>query len=239
MQSTKSLRYKVQAFAGKAFIRVIELSMKPFLLNKAFFAPTEFNWTKQIDENWIVIRDEIMQVISEKNAIQDICEVSPEQEIVVNHGDWDFFPLLIYGNRIKKNTIRCPKTSQLVESIPNATTVFFSILKPGCHVKAHRGAYRGYLRYHLGLSISEPEKCGLRLIDKTYHWHNGGSMIFDDTYDHEAWNRSDTDRIILYVDFIRPMPAPFVALSKWLTRKISKSPYIQSSLERAGNLNIS
>ncbi|MCF8464364.1 MAG: aspartyl/asparaginyl beta-hydroxylase domain-containing protein [Flavobacteriales bacterium] len=236
MTDTKKVAYTVQAIFGKAFIRLLELPMKAFLPNQSYFSPSDFEWTRTIEANWKSLQEEVKSVQNQPNTLHDICDISPEQRIVVNRGDWDFFPLLIYGNPIKENLERCPKTAELLKSIPNATTAFFSILKPGCHVKAHRGAFRGYLRYHLGLSISEPEKCGLRLMDTTYHWQNGESMIFDDTYDHEAWNRSAENRVILYVDFIRPMPAIYERISLWLTNKISSSMYVQGSLERAGKL---
>ena len=33
-------------------------------------------------------------------------------------------------------------------------------------------------------------------------------MIFDDTYEHEAWNDTDRTRVVLFVDFVRPLRAP-------------------------------
>jgi aspartyl/asparaginyl beta-hydroxylase (cupin superfamily) len=37
-------------------------------------------------------------------------------------------------------------------------TAFFSILAPGKHLPAHRGPYKGVMRYHLGLLIPEPRR---------------------------------------------------------------------------------
>ena len=34
---------------------------------------------------------------------------------------------------------------------------------------------------------------------------NCGKHTFDDTYEHEAWNRSTTDRIVMLLDFERPL----------------------------------
>lgn len=236
MLKLTDIRYRVQAFAGKALIRGIELALSPFLPSSSFFQSGEFEWIKSIDENWETIRDEVLNVRHRPNGMFDICDISPEQYKVVDRGDWDFFPLYAYGVPFLDNLDACPKTKELVDSIPDRTTVFFSILKPGTHVKAHRGAYRGYLRYHLGLQVPESEACGLRLTDKTYHWQNGESMVFDDTFDHEAWNKGTEDRIILYVDFIRPMPKLFRSISLKLTEMISKSPFIQGGLERAGQI---
>lgn len=38
-----------------------------------------------------------------------------------------------------------------------------------------------------------------------HHWRKAGEVIvFDDTYPHSAWNDSDSERIILYIDFKVP-----------------------------------
>jgi len=230
-------RYRVLAALGKFIIRCIEISMRTFLPNKSYFAPAEFVWTKSVDAQWKNILNEVIDARNKPNGMYDICDISPEQYKVVDRGEWDFYPLYAYGVPFLDNLASCPKTANILEVIPYKTTVFFSILKPGTHVKAHRGAYRGYLRYHLGLSVPEPEKCGLKLIDKTYHWKDGESMVFDDTFDHEAWNNGNEDRIILYVDFIRPMPKFFKFVSLKLTKMISQSPFVQRGLERAGQID--
>ena len=42
-------------------------------------------------------------------------------------------------------------------------------------------------------------------------------MIFDDTFEHEAWNRTDGVRVILFVDIMRPMRFPANMLNAVLT----------------------
>jgi aspartyl/asparaginyl beta-hydroxylase (cupin superfamily) len=37
-------------------------------------------------------------------------------------------------------------------------------------------------------------------------WREGGSLVFDDTHEHEAWNDTPAPRAVLFVDFVRPMP---------------------------------
>jgi beta-hydroxylase len=139
--------------------------------------------------------------------------------------------LYVYGIPLVENLSLCPETARIIQAIPNKTTVFFSAIKPGTFIKEHRGAYKGYLRYHLGVQIpAHPTECGLKINDRVYHWENGKSLIFDDTYLHEAWNNSNEERVVLYVDFIRPMPWFLVNLSKWLTYLISQSPFVQNGI---------
>jgi ornithine lipid ester-linked acyl 2-hydroxylase len=77
---------------------------------------------------------------------------------------------------------------------PGLITVLFSILEPGKHLPAHRGPYNGVLRLHLGLIVPEPcERLGIRVENQIYRWREGEVVIFDDSYEHEAWNdTSDT-----------------------------------------------
>ncbi|MBP6731225.1 MAG: aspartyl/asparaginyl beta-hydroxylase domain-containing protein, partial [Chitinophagales bacterium] len=140
--------------------------------------------------------------------------------------------LYIYGVPLNDNIALCPQTDRLLKNIPNVTTAFFSILSSDTVIKEHRGAFKGYLRFHLGVDIpADYENCGIRILNDTYHWQNGKSFIFDDTFLHSAWNKSSQKRTVLYVDFIRPMPKPLTWIALLLTRLISASPYIQNALK--------
>ena len=82
----------------------------------------------------------------------------------------------------------------------------FSILAPGYHIPAHKGVTKGILRSHLGLIIpKEREKCRIRVDDVITPWKEGEIFVFDDTYEHEVWNDTDEERVILLFDFDRPM----------------------------------
>ena len=54
---------------------------------------------------------------------------------------------------------------------------------------------------HLGLIIPEGD-LGLRSLEETRGWEEGGVFIFDDRLEHEAWNRTEEDRVVLLIDFV-------------------------------------
>jgi beta-hydroxylase len=54
-------------------------------------------------------------------------------------------------------------------------------------------------------------------------------MIFDDTYEHEAWNRTDGMRVVLFVDIMRPMRFPANTLNAVATWLIALSPFVLGS----------
>ena len=82
------------------------------------------------------------------------------------------------------------------------------VLDPGAgyHIPAHRGVSKGIVRAHLGLIIpKDAEKCRIRVGDQIKVWHPGEIFVFDDTYEHEVWNETPEERVILLFDFDRPM----------------------------------
>ncbi len=51
-------------------------------------------------------------------------------------------------------------------------------------------------------------------------------MVFDDTFDHEVWNDTDETRVVLFVDVLRPLPAPESALNRLIVKAIGFSPFV-------------
>src|SRR5262249_54322147 len=115
---------------------------------------------------------------------------------------WSVYGLIAFGERIEGALASCPRTAAALTSGPGLTTGGFSRLAPGTHIKPHRGWVRTVYRLHLGLVV--PPDCALRVGAETRAWREGECLIFDDTVEHEAWNRSASDRMVLLLDFLRP-----------------------------------
>lgn len=156
-----------------------------------FYEVADFPFVPALEANWPSIRAELEQLQS-KHFI-------PWSERYLYQDGWTTFGLYAFGIRIEKNCQLCPRTATLIESIPNLITAGFSALGPHTHIAPHAGYPDGVLRCHLGLSV--PAACGIRVGDAVRHWQEGHCLIFDDTFEHEAWNRSDETRIVLLLDF--------------------------------------
>ncbi|MBD2561902.1 MULTISPECIES: aspartyl/asparaginyl beta-hydroxylase domain-containing protein [Nostoc] len=159
-----------------------------------FFESNQFAFIADLEANWLLIRKELEQ-LQPKNFID-----WPEKNIY-NQG-WEVFGLYAFSNRIGENCRLCPETTKLVEMIPGMTTAGFSSLAPGTYIGPHFGATKAVLRCHLGLVV--PDECAIRVDSETRSWQEGKCLIFDDTFEHEAWNKSDKTRIVLLIDFNRP-----------------------------------
>src|SRR3546814_10678579 len=90
--------------------------------------------------------------------------------------------------------------------MPKIHTAWISILAPRYQLPAHSGVTEGNLRAHLGLIVPrEREKCRIRIVDEIRYWEPGKIFVIDDTYEHEVWSETNEERVVLLLDFNRPM----------------------------------
>jgi beta-hydroxylase len=192
--------------------------------------PAHFAWTRRLEANWQAIRRELDAVLEHRDALPRFQDISRDQRHLSDDDDWKTFFLYGFGHKAETNCARCPETTALVESVPGMKTAFFSILSPGKHIPAHRGPYKGVLRYHLGLKVpQQKEQCRLRVADEYAHWEEGEGLLFDDTYDHEVWNDTDEERAILFMDVERPLRFPLSLVNKAVIAGVGRSPFVQDA----------
>ena len=157
------------------------------------------------------IREEMLAVLSESDNIQPFhYDLTPQQRETLTRGaSWDAYFFNRDGVRFTERHDACPVTSATLAQLPldhirdHGPEVCFSIMRPGAHILPHRGVTNARSVLHLGLVI--PDNCALNLLEVgEVHWQAGRCFAFDDTYEHEAWNRSDTTRCILLADIWNP-----------------------------------
>ena len=233
--SYDSLLYKVISRIGQFVIYAFETISSVFSTEKeAVIDPAKFPWAKTIEQNFEPILNELKHVMMQYDSIPNLSDLSEEQKrIVKGEMNWKTFILYTYGVPVEKNIRQCPETNRITKTIPGMTTAFFSILEPHTSLAPHRGPYKGVLRYHMGLIVPQPEDiCGIKVDGKTYHWHVGKSLIFDDTFTHEVWNNSDERRVVLFIDFKRDYIFPFNLLNDLMVRIIGISPFVSNILKK-------
>lgn len=190
---------------------------------RAFYSADDFPWVTAVERQWRVAQHELQQVLH-RHTIPSFQDALPGQNALTAGDDWKSFFLLLLGHPIESNCRLCPQTRELLRQIPGVETAFFSILKPGKHIPPHRGPYNGVLRFHLGLIVPEPrERCRIRVGDQWAHWEEGASLIFDDTLEHEVFNDTDGRRVVLFVDFRRPLRFPMSRLNALVLRSLGRS----------------
>lgn len=72
----------------------------------------------------------------------------------------------------------------------------------------------------------------MRVKDTIHRWEEGKGIIFDDSLEHEVYNKSDQTRVVLIVDFLRPMSLPAHALNVALLKMVPYSEEAKESLSQ-------
>ena len=221
--------------AGARVLQGLEVVItRGSLVETTTFLPTsDFPWVARLEAAWQEVRAELDEVLRHRDDLPNFQDISTDQATITDDDRWKTFFLYGFGFKSETNCARCPETTRLIESVPGMKTAFFSILAPGKRIPAHRGPWKGVLRYHLALMVPEPASaCGIRVGDDVAHWEEGKSLLFDDSYEHEAWNDTDGTRVVLFMDVLRPLRFPASALNKAVIKAVSMSPFITDAKKK-------
>jgi len=192
----------------------------------------------KLRENWQTIREEALRAY----GTGDIAISSRHDDIGFNSffkKGWKRFYLKWYGDPLPSAREVCPKTVELVQSIPSVNAAMFTLLAPGSKLPVHRDPFAGSLRYHLGLVTPNSDRCAIEIDGEPHTWRDGEDLLFDETYLHRAANQTQTPRIILFCDVARPLRTPVVrALNRFVTKHLVKiSASRNRDTEQVGLLN--
>ena len=186
----------------------------PFLPAEEYFARAHFPWLAEIEAKTDMIRAELETILAEgAAAIRPYVAMPPgtpqNKWSALDHSlQWGALHLWKDGVRDDAACARAPRTAEAIAALPlsdlpgRTPTVFFSLLQPGAHLPAHTGVSNVRSIVHLPLIV--PPGCSFRVGGEERDWRAGEAWVFDDTIEHEAWNRSDRMRAILIFDVWNP-----------------------------------
>jgi len=221
----------------RAFMRVVVFAERLNVAlskvgNPPIYDKAVFPWTAQVEAAFPVIRAELERVLTRKDDLPGFHEISSDVVTISQDRGWKTFLLAGYGFKSEANIALCPRTWAACQAIPGLITVMFSILEPGKHLPPHRGPYNGVLRLHLGLIVPQPrEDLGIRVENEIYRWKDGEAVMFDDAFEHEAWNRTPHTRVVLFVDFRKPLRFPANVLNWLLLNLAVFTPFIREGMD--------
>jgi len=154
--------------------------------------------SKRLVENLSIIRREFENISSRT--------IDVPEKYLVDKGQWLTFYLLESGKMREENCRVCPKTTEIIESLPlchQATGVaYFSVMMPGTKVKPHCGPTNTRIRYHL--TLSSDEKAWMRVGSVKKYWKSGECLVFDDSFEHEVQHHGDAPRVVFLLDCWHP-----------------------------------
>ena len=223
------LRERLAAFAGaeegRRFEQALDLLLGRTQIYRqepqVFYFPElpqiqfypSFEWMAALEAETPAIRAEAAAVLADAEAFTPYVEAEANRPRVDQFGlmqraEWSAFHLWKEGAPVAAALARCPATAAAVERLPlcrmpgRTPTVLFSLLRAGAHIPPHTGYVNTRLICHLPLIV--PPVCEFRVGNETRPWVEGSAFAFDDTIEHEAWNRSAADRVVLIFDVWRP-----------------------------------
>lgn len=179
------------------------LPMMPGLSSVPWRDASQIAATKILESSLEVFRRELSQF----NASQFVRYPAS----IIANGRWTVLPLFVFGEdatALLYSGNVFPETIRLIKSCPDVCTdlpladFIFSAHSPGTHLSAHCSWDPFRLRLHLGVKV--PPKCRIRVGRETREWAEGKVLAFHDSHEHETWNDSDRDRIVLIVDLWHP-----------------------------------
>ncbi|MFT3906326.1 MAG: aspartyl/asparaginyl beta-hydroxylase domain-containing protein [Steroidobacteraceae bacterium] len=184
----------------------------PDLPASAYLDRALFPWIAALEARTDDIRAELLRLLPSAAGRERVF-LSEELERANLRGadarpTWNGYYFYRHGQRRDDNCSACPITAAAIDSLPlprvprHGPEVLFSIFTPGTHLLPHHGVTNTRLVAHLPLIV--PRDCALNVGGELHAWEEGRVVVFDDTYAHEAWNRSDQLRVVLIVDVWNP-----------------------------------
>lgn len=186
----------------------------PGLPETPYFDRALFPWYAALEDSWRTIAEEMERALEED--LELVPFLGPPDpagpSCLAAHGTaaarWDGLFFHRHGKRFDRSCARCPATVAALESLPlvhvpdHSPETLFSVLGPGSHILPHTGVTNTRTVTHLPLVV--PRDCAISVAGQLHEWRPGRCISFDDTFEHEAWNRSDEVRVILLFDVWNP-----------------------------------
>jgi tetratricopeptide (TPR) repeat protein len=178
-----------------------------------FFERETFAWCAQLESQYPELREEILAGLDVgadgRPYLGDGHQLQGDQwEPLVNKMSWASVHLYSRGVANAGVIGKFPKTLAALAQVPLAThkgnpaEVFISVLAPHTRIPEHYGVSSAILTAHLPIDV--PPDCGLKVHEETRAPEAGRLMVFDDTWEHSAWNNSDQQRVVLIFELWHP-----------------------------------
>jgi len=171
-----------------------------------------FPWIASMESQTAAIRTELQALLPAERGRERVFTSDEIESVNLRgHGSaptWNGYYFFRYGERREENHQACPATSAALAGVDlchireHGPEVLYSVFTPGTHLLPHRGVTNTRLVAHLPLIV--PPDCALNVGGEVHAWQEGRVVVFDDTYEHEAWNRSDRVRVVMLMDIWNP-----------------------------------
>lgn len=156
--------------------------------------------TSFFDQQAEAIQRELLEFLDTKDATPYF-----HKRMVSKSEGYKTFSLRWWSIEFFENQKDFPILTQWLRKRPDVLTLSINILEPKTRILPHMGDTNAVIRGHYGITIPEGlPRCGIRVLNEERSWKNQEWLWFTDAHEHETWNESNTRRIVLLMDVLRP-----------------------------------
>jgi ornithine lipid ester-linked acyl 2-hydroxylase len=207
---------RIRAVTNWIFLRAAGGANRPRIMSPEEFFPE----VRALEEKLPAVKAEVEELFVSRK-IPRYGTFDPVRAAQVSQ-DWKLYYAFMFGESNELAKTECPTLLEFAQSTPNVVNAFISILEPGVPLPPHRDPYAGVLRYHLAIRVPTDKPPWIRLEDECYTWKEGEGVVLDVNHEHEVINESSQTRIIVIIDFHRPLGFFASLLNRYMLRKKRK-----------------
>lgn len=175
-----------------------------------------------LESHWQALRDEGLGLASQGLMLRDHeCVHQPGQ------GSWTQHQVNAPWVELESGcSLHAPVACSLFRTLQSlgAIRASYSAVGANTWIRPHFGTTNGQLKLHLGLlvpgredtqppgdvheqdNVTQQQACtAIRIANSTRTWSEGRTLLFDDSYEHEVWNRCAGKRVVFQVAFVHPL----------------------------------
>jgi hypothetical protein len=185
----------------------------PGLPQRRYYERSEFSWAPELEAQFVLLLQEFNDLARSGDQftpymVSDASRPRADVHGLLDNPEWSTLYLHKNGKPVEEVVVQVPFTYEAIAALDlpritmRAPSILYSRLSAGARIPPHNGMINARLICHLPLIV--PPDCGFRVGGETRVWKSGELLCFDDSIEHEAWNRSTEDRVILIFDIWRP-----------------------------------
>ena len=168
------------------------------LTSKPWYDTADYPFIARLEAGYKDIKEELLYNLETRPSI-----FTEETENLHVGGEWTEIRLKSSGYGYTKFTNFFEKTMSHIKSCGEEfTSIKFSAIKPGTHIRTHTGPSNERLRLHLTLLHSGGAR--IRVGTEWHTWEEGKIIMFDDSWEHEVIHSGTKIRVVLIMDIWHP-----------------------------------
>lgn len=168
------------------------------LTSKPWYDTNSYPFIAQLEAGYADIKSELMYNLENRRQL-----FTGETENLHVGGQWTELRLKSSGYGFTEYTKYFENTMKYIKNCgQDFTSIKFSAIQPGTHIRTHTGPSNERLRLHLTLMHEGGAR--IRVGEEWHTWEEGRMIMFDDSWEHEVLHTGNSIRVVLIMDIWHP-----------------------------------